>query len=134
MDVTVSTSEVENSAASSRSRRVHKRLALRVWCSPDEKAEIERLAATTNLSVSCFLRTLGLAHEPKSKLDVNAVRELARLSGDLGRMGGLLKMYLTNDERLLRAHNPQDLARIMEGLIRRIDLTQHELLTRVREL
>ncbi len=38
-------------------------------------------------------------YEAKSIVDYERVGELARISGDLGRLGGLLKWWLTDDER-----------------------------------
>jgi hypothetical protein len=65
-----------------------------VWTTPEERATIERLAKTTGLSVSTYLRTLGMAYEPKSILDAQHVLELLKACGDLGRLGGLLKLWL----------------------------------------
>jgi hypothetical protein len=67
---------------------------LYVWVTPEERAEIERLAASAGLAVSVYLRTLGLAYEPKSILDAKNVRDLLKACGDLGRLGGLLKLWL----------------------------------------
>lgn len=67
---------------------------LRVVVSDDERAEIERRANLTGLSVSAYLRSTGLSHPIRSSLDYHAVRELARVAGDLGRLGGLLKLWL----------------------------------------
>jgi len=66
----------------------------RVWVTPEERAKIERLAATTGLSASAYLRTLGLGYQPKSTLDAKHVCELLKLGGDMGRLGGLLKLWL----------------------------------------
>ena len=65
-----------------------------VWVTSEERAKIERLAAATSLSASCYLRTLGLAYQPKSTLDAERVGELLKACGDLGRLGGLLKLWL----------------------------------------
>ena len=35
-----------------------------------------------------------------SVLDYQRIDDLARINGDLGRLGGLLKLWLTNDNRL----------------------------------
>ena len=67
----------------------------KVWVTPGERAQIERLAAATGLSASTYLRTLGLTHEPKSLLDAERVGELLKACGDLGRLGGLLKLWLS---------------------------------------
>lgn len=67
---------------------------LYVWVSAEERAEVERRAASTGLSVSAYLRSLGLGHEPRSVYDLEAVGALAAVNGDLGRLGGLLKLWL----------------------------------------
>src|SRR5580704_12590128 len=67
---------------------------LYVWVTPEERAEIERLAASAGLAVAVYLRTLGLAYEPKSVLDAERVGDLLKACGDLGRLGGLLKLWL----------------------------------------
>jgi len=68
---------------------------INVWVTAEERAQIERLAAATGLPVSVYLRTLGLGYEPKSLLDAERVGELLRACGDLGRLGGLLKLWLS---------------------------------------
>jgi hypothetical protein len=67
---------------------------LKVRVTPQERAEIERLAAATRLPVATFLRNLGLGYVPKSTLDAQHVRDLLKLGGDIGRLGGLLKLWL----------------------------------------
>jgi len=70
-----------------------------VRVTPDEKAVIESLAKQTGHSTSAYLRLLGQGYVPKSIVDHGKVMELARINGDLGRLGGLLKLWLTNDAR-----------------------------------
>ena len=41
-------------------------------------------------------------YEIHGMLDYRCVEDLARVNGDLGRMGGLLKLWLTNDERIMK--------------------------------
>jgi hypothetical protein len=67
---------------------------LNVWVTPGERAQIQQLAATTGMSVSAFLRSLGLGYQPKSKADSEHVRQLLAACGNLGRLGGLLKLWL----------------------------------------
>jgi hypothetical protein len=69
--------------------------ALYVWVTEEERAAIEERATASALSVSAYLRTLGLSYEPRSVYDARAVIELARVNGDQGRLGGLLKMWLS---------------------------------------
>lgn len=78
-----------------RKRRQH----LRVPVFPEEKEEIERQARQAGLSVARYLREVGQGYEIKGITDYERVRELARINGDLGRLGGLLKLWLTDDVR-----------------------------------
>jgi len=50
------------------------------------------------------------------------VRELVRVNGDLGRLGGLLKLWLTDDPRTARFGDATILA-----LLGRIEATQDEM-------
>jgi hypothetical protein len=70
-----------------------------VRVTPDEKAAIEEFSRQTGRSMSAYLRMLGLGYLPKSLVDNDRVMELAKINGDLGRLGGLLKLWLTNDVR-----------------------------------
>lgn len=76
-------------------RRLRYDSRIKVSVTPEQRARIESCAAMTSLSVSAYLRTLGMTHEPKSTLDDDAIRLLAKLHGDLGRLGGLLKLWLS---------------------------------------
>ena len=71
-----------------------------VWVTPQEKAGIREMARTTGNSTSAYLRKVGLGYQVKSVLDFERVAELAKINGDLGRLGGLLKLWLSNDKRL----------------------------------
>lgn len=55
-------------------------------------------------------------------MDFEQVRELARINGDLGRLGGLLKLWLTNDVRTAQFSEATIL-----GLLSRIEATQDEM-------
>ena len=74
---------------------------LRVPVLPGEEAEIKRLAKAANKSVADYLRCVGLGYEVRGILDNRRVEDLLRINGDLGRLGGLLKLWLTNDERTM---------------------------------
>ena len=69
---------------------------LRVVVSAGERAKIEQRAQAAGLSVSAYLRTAGLGHPIKSVLDHAAVMDLAKVNGDQGRLGGLLKLWLVD--------------------------------------
>jgi hypothetical protein len=75
---------------------------LRVPVLPEEEAAIKKMASSTGLSVAAYLRNVGLGYQVRGILDNKRVEELARINGDLGRLGGLLKLWLTDDRRTLR--------------------------------
>lgn len=72
---------------------------IKVYCLPEEKARIERQARDAGMSAARFLREVGQGYPIKGIVDLEQVRELARINGDLGRIGGLLKLWLTDDKR-----------------------------------
>jgi hypothetical protein len=72
---------------------------IKVYCLPDEKRQIEVVASAAGLSVSTYLLKVGMGYQVRGILDNKRVEELARINGDLGRLGGLLKLWLTNDPR-----------------------------------
>ena len=73
---------------------------LKVYVKPHEKEAIAAAAKECRLSMSAFARTLALGHSPTSCADLDKMDELMDVHANLGRLGGLLKMTLTNDERL----------------------------------
>lgn len=100
--------------------------AIKVRVLPDEKARIEALAASVGESASSYLRLVGLGHQPRSMIDREQARELVRINGDLGRLGGLLKLWLTDDEKL-DEFKPERMKRIIRGVLDKIEANQEEL-------
>ena len=111
-------------------RRKHQ--PIRVWCLPDEKARIEANARDAGLSVSRYLRNVGMGYKIEGVIDANLVRQLAKINGDQGRLGGLLKLWLTNSERL-GGEDPEYLRRLIHGVLDRIISMQSALLRLVSE-
>ena len=94
-----------------------------VWVTPDEKTQIEALAKQTGRSTSAYLRLLGQGYAPKSIIDHGQVMELARINGDLGRLGGLLKLWLSNDARTAQFGEST-----LRAALARIEDTQNKML------
>lgn len=88
----------QGDALTTQKRRQH----IRVPVLPEEKGQIEANARRLGISTAAYLRTLGMGYEPKGVVDGDKIDELMRINGDLGRLGGLLKLWLTNDERTAR--------------------------------
>ena len=72
-------------------------------------------------------------YKPKTIFDADIGLELVRINGDLGRLGGLLKMWLTNDERLKLFGKEQIVLKI-NGLLDEIQSTQTLMFEKVKKL
>lgn len=94
---------------------------------------IDQNAKNVGLSTSTYLRNIGIGIEVKGILDQKAVGDMAKVNADLGRLGGLLKMWLSNDERLAMFNQEQVKASILEAL-GKIKTAQDELLKTVKRL
>ena len=99
--------------------------SIRVWITPEERADIAALAASANLSLSAYLRAAGLNQQIRSVLDIQAVAELAKVNGDLGRVAGLLKLWLS-EQRGLGAR-PREVERMMNDF-RKLQKQSHEIM------
>lgn len=95
---------------------------IKVYCLPEEREQIETNARAAGLSVARYLREVGQGYRITGIIDYEKVRELARISGDLGRLGGLLKLWLTNDERAAQFGYET-----IHALLSKIERTQDEM-------
>lgn len=95
---------------------------IKVYCLPEERERIEANAKMAGISVARYLRDVGQGYQVKGVMDYHYVRELVRVNGDLGRLGGLLKLWLTDDPRTARFGDATILA-----LLGRIEATQDEM-------
>ena len=80
--------------ANSTADKRDKNRAIKVLVTPAERAEIHDRARGASMTLSAYLRALGLGYAPKSTLDRQTVAELVQLHADQGRLGGLLKLWL----------------------------------------
>lgn len=74
-------------------------LHLRVPVRQEEAEQIKRQAESTGLTIAAYLRNVGMGYQIRGLIDNKKVEELARINGDLGRLGGLLKLWLTDAPR-----------------------------------
>lgn len=111
----------------SENRKKSARITIRL--SPEEKDMIAALAGDCDLSPSSYLRQLGLAYQPKSTIDKQAFDRLAKLNADLGRIGGLLKMWLSSHEK----NNYGKQLRVPD-MVKTLDKLQKEIADAARKL
>lgn len=72
---------------------------LRVPVLPEEEMMIKAKASEAGLTIAEYLRNLGLGYSIPSVIDNRQVDSLLKINADLGRLGGLIKLWLTNDRR-----------------------------------
>ncbi|WP_418139830.1 conjugal transfer transcriptional regulator TraJ [Oceanimonas smirnovii] len=94
----------------------------KVYCLPEERAVIEENARRAGLSASTYLREVGQGYQIQGVTDAEQVRELVRVNGDLGRLGGLLKLWLMNDAKVA-AFRPNTIL----ALLQRIETNQERM-------
>jgi len=75
-------------------RIVHMHIRLTVA----EKELLMQKAKDTKLTVASYLRNLALNYTVTSKVDREAGHQLTQARGDLGRLGGLFKMWLVENK------------------------------------
>jgi hypothetical protein len=86
-------------------------MRIEVWVTDAERAEIVDRAAQAGMSLSAFLRATGLHHPIRSVYDLTAVASLVHVNGDLGRVAGLLKLWLA--EKRGQGARPVDVEKMM---------------------
>lgn len=100
---------------------------IKVYCLPDEKELIERKAKSAGLSASSYLLNVGVGYEVQSTIDSRLILDLAKINADQGRLGGLLKLWLTNDDRFVAFDENKVRATIL-AVLDKIETLQGELL------
>jgi len=95
---------------------------IKVYCLPGEREIIARNAKAAGMTLSTYLLTVGQGYRVTGVVDYERVQEMARINGDLGRLGGILKLWLTNDARTAKFGEAT-----IRALLFRIEETQSEL-------
>ncbi|AJE23497.1 MULTISPECIES: conjugal transfer transcriptional regulator TraJ [Azotobacter] len=111
----------------SEKKTTRKDIHLRVPVLPEEKAAIEDKARAAGKSVAAYMRAVGLGYEVGSVIDAELVGELSKINADQGRLGGLLKLWLTNDERFA-GFDEATMRATIKAVLGKIDATQDALL------
>lgn len=84
---------------------------IKVWVNNDEKAELADRAAQAGLSLSAYMKVAALIAPIRARSDLSAVTDLVRVNGDLGRVAGLLKLWLA--EKRGQSARSMDIEKVM---------------------
>jgi hypothetical protein len=104
-----------------------------VYCLPEERDLIKSQAKATGLSMSNYLLKVGTGYQVPGILDHKRVDDLAKINADLGRLGGLLKLWLTNDEKI-NQFNAIQLRKTINAVLSKIYRNQDELREIMKEV
>jgi hypothetical protein len=102
---------------------------LRVPVLPEEEHLIKSNAAQSGLTIAEYLRRVGMGTELKSLSDKDAILELSKINADLGRLGGLLKLWLTDNTKVANFSDE-----MIRTLLRRLFGMQKIMLDKVNKL
>lgn len=102
---------------------------IKVYCLPGERKQITANAEATGLSMSTYLLNVGVGYQVRGILDHRQIEELVRINGDLGRLGGLLKLWLTDDVRTATFGEAT-----IRAVLSKIEDTQHRMQEVMREV
>ena len=115
---------MKDSAARSKRRRREQYLHIRVHA--EEAEAIAAQARAVGMTVGAYVRAVAAGYQPRAIVDRERVHEMLRVNGDLGRLGGLLKLWLSDDAKLNHFDRGQIRQAILAAL-RRIDENQADL-------
>ena len=79
--------------------RKKRTVCLQSYITADEYGQIVDISQQCGLSVSELTRRVLLGQEISSKIDRQAFIDLLHVRADLGRLGGLLKLWLSDDTK-----------------------------------
>lgn len=112
-----------------------RKVCMKSYMTESERDRIAALAEQCGLSVSEFMHRVVLGQEVNSKMDKEAFLNLLKVNADLGRLGGLFKLALTDGVKKIASH--KEVRRILhqiedrqEELRQLISTTEHIVLKR----
>lgn len=65
-----------------------------VWCTPEERALLQSYADSAGLSVSAFMRQVGVGTQPRSIMDFTQAMALNKAGTDMSRLADKLEGHL----------------------------------------
>jgi len=77
-------------------KQTEARQRLKTFVTSEERIVIEQKAKEAGLSVSAYLRAAALRQKIEPAFNQQAVLDLVKAMADLGRLGGLLKLWLSS--------------------------------------
>jgi hypothetical protein len=114
-----------------RSESRQKTRVVGVRATPGEHAKLKARADAFGISMGQLCRDTLFGSQPKSKVDQNAIAELAACRADLGRLGGLMKGWLAGS--FPSAPRPPDINQV-RALLKQIQEGEATVIASVKKL
>jgi len=108
------------------SRRRRRSRVVKFRAATEEVDAIAGQARAVGMSVGAYLRAVGAGYQPRAVVDQDRIDAMLKINGDLGRLGGLLKLWLSDDAKLSQFDRGQVRQAVLAAL-RRIDENQGSL-------
>lgn len=110
--------------------KIYKDHYIRARVTEHEYNQIKLKAHNMGLPLSAYIRNISMNYPIKSVADQNALNALINTKADLGRVGGLLKMALTNNTPLgnRNTHEIEQLLEEIEDKAQKLLLISEKLL------
>jgi len=99
-----------------------KKAVLKTYLTPEEYKRIQEHADRAGLSLSTFAKRVCLGQPTPSLEKQHARRDLLKVNADLGRLGGLFKLCLSETDTPIRAMHLE-----VRRVLREIEARQREL-------
>jgi hypothetical protein len=117
--------------ATTTGRRQRRDRLVKFRATAEEADAIASQARKVGMTVGAYLRAVGAGYQPRAVVDRDRVDPMLKVNGDLGRLGGLLKFWLSDDAKLNHFDRSQVRQAILAAL-RRIDDNQGALRSAIR--
>jgi len=117
--------------AANRQQRPRRDRWIQIRANAEEAGVIIAQARAVGMTVGAYLRAVGAGYQPRAVVDQDRIDAMLKVNGDLGRLGGLLKLWLSDDEKLNHFDRSQVRQAILSAL-RRIDENQGALRSAIR--
>ena len=99
---------------------------VQVRVTTEEADAIAGQARAVGMPVGAYLRAVGAGYQPRAVVDRDRIEAMLKVNGDLGRLGGLLKLWLSDDAKLNEFDAPQ-VRHAIRTALRHIDENQSAL-------
>lgn len=107
-------------------KRRRRTRVLRIPVLPEEAQLIEARASAAGQTIAAYFRDVGTRYQARSTIDGKEIAKMQRINADLSQLGGLIKLWLDDDEKL-DAYPPEQVLLAVRTALARIDGKQREL-------